>query len=355
MKNCTLRNASLAAIISTALLSGCGEQETQIEDKAPVIRPVKVFEVSKESFRTTWSYPATIEANQESNLSFETGGKITLLNVVEGQEVSKGDVIARTDDSRYKIQYRSARAQFDQASNAYNRAKKLATKNVLSKSQLEEIEFNYQSALASFDSAKKSLEDTVLVVPYSGLVSTVNFKKFDNIGSGSTLATIISKEIFTASFDISADSLSIIDSQKEIGTHVVFNNGSKEPIEATFQEVSLKPQGTSQSYEIKVSFKTPNDIIVLPGMSATVIIDTVDESKLDSISVPVSSIVSDAGKTFVWVVDPENLTLSKQNVTVTEGVGQMIEIKGDLSEGDIVVAGAAAYMADGMKVKVWDN
>ena len=51
----------------------------------------------------------TLIAKDEVDLAFETGGKVTSINVKVGDQVKAGDVLATVDDTDLKIQYAQAR------------------------------------------------------------------------------------------------------------------------------------------------------------------------------------------------------------------------------------------------------
>ncbi len=65
-------------------------------EKAEVIRPVKVAEVLPYNL-TTSTFSGIVTPDEYSNLAFRTSGPIIALDVVDGQSVKKGDVIAKID------------------------------------------------------------------------------------------------------------------------------------------------------------------------------------------------------------------------------------------------------------------
>lgn len=66
-------------------------------------------------------YSGTIEATQ-ARLSFQVPGRISTVNVEEGQSVKKGQMIAELDRSEYAARYEQARANLDRAQKAKQQA-----------------------------------------------------------------------------------------------------------------------------------------------------------------------------------------------------------------------------------------
>ncbi|MDD4357452.1 MAG: HlyD family efflux transporter periplasmic adaptor subunit [Smithellaceae bacterium] len=59
-------------------------------------------------------YSGTIEATQ-ARLSFQVPGRISMVNVQEGQAVKKGQIVAELDRAEFEARYEQARANFDRA------------------------------------------------------------------------------------------------------------------------------------------------------------------------------------------------------------------------------------------------
>ena len=107
---------SIALITAASCGGGDGEQT-----RSPAVRPVKMITLSAASDLQTSRYPAVISAGRFSELSFQVGGLIEEIAVVDAQTVNGGDLIARLDQRDFQSQVSSARAQFQSAEEAYQR------------------------------------------------------------------------------------------------------------------------------------------------------------------------------------------------------------------------------------------
>jgi multidrug efflux pump subunit AcrA (membrane-fusion protein) len=77
------------------------------------------------------------------------------------------------------------------------------------------------------------------------------------------------------------------------------------------------------------------------------LIDTVSIVK----RVPVRAVQGDSSlKPRVWVLDPQTMTVSGQEVAIGRMSGDMVEVTDGLAGGEEIVAVGAPYLAQGMKV-----
>jgi len=163
----------------------------------------------------------------EVKISPDISGEITELNVVEGDSVTKGDVLARIYADIYATQRDQAaadvsrqqamvansnanlvglKATMDQAKANYDRQKELLNQKVISQAEFEQAQSSYLSSQASYDAAKKSIESnqasvksaqaslsrankdlnrTTLVAPMSGIISSLTVKEGERVAGNS--------------------------------------------------------------------------------------------------------------------------------------------------------------------------
>ena len=101
---------------------GCGQEEVETK---PVVRPIKMLDLSAGSTGEVLEYPGQVEPLQNVEMAFEVSGKVTAFPVSEGQFVKKGEVIARLDPRDYKAQLDAAEARERQTKATLGRQQKL--------------------------------------------------------------------------------------------------------------------------------------------------------------------------------------------------------------------------------------
>ena len=187
-----LRSVALALLL-LVVLGGCGSGESSEAEQAAV-RPVKLLRVGPAEAGAVHRYPAVVEAAKTSDLAFLVGGQLQELVVTEAQQVASGALMARLDDRDYAIQAASARAEFENAEAAYERALRLLEGDAIAESAVEQRKSRFEGTRAMLDSAQKALDDTVLHAPYAGVVAKIHAQRFQNVQPNEKILTLIGAE-----------------------------------------------------------------------------------------------------------------------------------------------------------------
>lgn len=351
--------AVLSATLSCALLviAGCGG-EMEEEVREPVVRPVKLLALSAASELETMSYPAIVSAGRFGELSFQVSGLIEEVAVVDAQEVEAGDLIARLDQRDFISNVTSARSQFRSSEDDYQRYLRLAQQDAVARSALQQRESQRDVARAQLDSAEKALEDTVLRAPFNGVIAKVPVRERENIVSGQLVAALIDTEILEVTIDLPARVVTESLEVEDRGSVVMLEAAPGLRISADFKEANLLADTTSQTYGVTYTFTPPSNLVILPGMNATVELSrarTSDAVAGTRKSVPISAISSDGTSTYVWVVDQEAMTVSKREVTVANGVGEFVIVTEGLAPGDTIATAGASFLTEGMQIRPWND
>lgn len=199
-----------------------------------------------------------------------------------------------------------------------------------------------EDALAS---AHETLSDYSVRAPFDGLIAEVSIKKGDSLSSGSTVATIITKQ------SIAEITLNEVDVAKvKVGQKVNLTFDAIEDLNITGSVAEVDTLGTASSgvvsYTVQITFDTQDDR-VKPGMSATA--NIILETKQDVLLVPSSAVKSSGDTYYVEILDSPSsadtasagvlsTTLPRQQtVTIGSSNDTMTEIVDGLKEGDQII------------------
>ena len=174
----------LAAAVLAILFYRTDKEETPPDT---TVRPLKTLVVGGVTRLPVLRFPGTLDADTGVDLSFEVGGRIIDFPVVRGQQVKKGDILAKLDDSDYKNQVKDAQAQLDLAESTLSRTKKALEINAVSQEDYSKAKASRDAAKAQLAIAKKSLDDTVLRAKFTGTVSETYVDNYDTINSGTRI------------------------------------------------------------------------------------------------------------------------------------------------------------------------
>ncbi len=355
----SLRKGCLVtALLSLAMpLGGCGS-ETAEEEREPIVRPVKLLTLTEASGIETSRYPAVVSAGRFGELSFQVGGLIEELAVVDAQEVNAGDVIARLDQRDFRSNLASAESQFRSAEDEFQRAERLSLQDAIARSALQQRESQRDVARAQLDTAEKALEDTVLRAPFKGVIAQVPVRERETVVAGQLIAALMDTDVLEVTIDLPARMIARSLETGQQDAVVILEAAPDSRIPAQFKEADLLADTVSQTYGVTFTFEPPDNLVILPGMSATVEL-TGSSATAGAAgtrkSVPISAISSDGTSTYVWVVDENSMTVSRREVTVADGVGEFAVVTEGLATGDTIATAGASFLADGMQIRAWNE
>lgn len=191
---------------------------------------VSTEKATKRTIVETVNASGKVYPEVEVKLSPDISGEIVELNVVEGDSVKKGQVLARIYADIYATQrdqasavvnqqqaqvanvsasIEASRAQLEQAKKTYDMQKQLLDDKVISQSEFNTADAAYKSAQANFNAAKqtirgsqasvqsaraalskanKDISRATLVSPMEGVVSLLNVKKGERVVGSSMMA-----------------------------------------------------------------------------------------------------------------------------------------------------------------------
>ena len=352
---------SALLLISLALfLSACSKKEETVQVEE--VRPVKTIVVETPSSGGIRRFPARVDANRKADLSFRVAGKVQELLVKEGDLVTKGSVIAKLDPTDFKIELNDKKALFTRTSNDYNRGKKLIKEGHISKMDYDKLESNFLSAKAELNLAKQQLAYTELKAPYAGTIAKRYIQNFEEIQAKQNVIALNDNSMLEVKFDlpenlilrlqIDADSVEDSKIKDQIPVVAIFQSQSGKEYPLSFKEMSTKADASTQTFLATYTMPKPENIIVLPGMTATVKVDFSRVINTDEIFyLPVSAVVADVDlNATVWVVDEKTMQVAPVSVKVGTMIGNRIQIKEGIQVGQRVVIAGVPFLNKGLKV-----
>ena len=115
----SLKRAGIASlgILVAAMVSACGvgEASTPVEASEPVVAPLPVEVVSpvKAEINATYHTTTTLASDLDAPVIARVSGEVVDILVEEGDQVTKGQILARLDGERLRLEMEQARANLD--------------------------------------------------------------------------------------------------------------------------------------------------------------------------------------------------------------------------------------------------
>lgn len=339
----------------------------------------EMTEVSRGDISMYVTATGTIEPVTEVQVGTQVSGIIDKLFVDYNSEVRKGQIIAEMDKVTLESEVKSAQAAYDgnkaeykfQEKN-YNRSRGLYEKNLISDSEYEQAEYNYEMAKSAFHSSEAELARAQRNLSYATIASPIDGIVIDRaVEEGQTVAAgFETPTLFTLAADLTqmqvvadvdeADIGGVREGQRASFTVDAYPDDIFSGVVAqirlgsTNSSSSSLTSSTSESvvtYEVVILAENP-ELKLKPRLTANISIYT--EEKHDVLLVQSKAlrfkpefplvgkkdIVRDcAGQNKLWTKSGNTFTAMPVETGISDGV--YTEIKGGTEEGTEVVLGAS--------------
>lgn len=252
------------------------------------------------------------------------------------QELFKGGAISQSELD-------SAQSEKEQIEISLQEAR-ITLDKLLKGAEVNEVasaDANLKQAASEVELAKKTLQETQLVAPFSGTVIDVTQKAGSLAQPGQSIIHLVDSSEVKLKVDVPLD---VRENYKQGDTVPVAVEGkAKVTGTITFISPVLNEETGKYLVEIAVSNK---DNMLIEGMVATVEMSR----KVNGMLVPVQSVGIKETQRFVMVV--ENGVLKRRDVEVGQIIGNNVEILSGLQSGNQILISGITYYAEGEVVTV---
>ena len=275
-----------------------------------------------------------IAAEQHAQLAFSSSGKISWIDVVEGQVAKKGQALAKLDTVALNASLQRARADL-RAAEANAQEVLDDVKGNDSDETFEEknlrtaAEVARDKAYEAVIIAEQSLREATLIAPFAGLVTFVeNPFAGVNVVAGATQVVIVNPE--TIHFLVAADQTEVIEIASGEKVKIVLDANDEE-LGGEVSHISLTtiPGEVGSVYSVKLKFsgELSGEFVYRIGMTGDA--HFVLNEKKNVLYVPTDFLKSDSGGDYVLVNE------GKDKAYVEVGLEGEVrtEVVGGLSEG----------------------
>ncbi|MGE0060812.1 MAG: efflux RND transporter periplasmic adaptor subunit [Xanthobacteraceae bacterium] len=297
----------------------------------------------------------------------QVDGKLIAINFKEGQDVKKGDVLARIDPTTYQAQLDQAvakkaqdEAQLSNARRDLERYERLAATNSINQQQADtqkalvaQLGAQVQSDQAAIDNARAILGYTTIVAPIDGRTGIRAVDEGNIVRSSDTSGIVVITQIRPISvvFNIPQQNLDQVNSAFEKDALPVDTMRSDTDAIIDHGALTVVDNQVDQSTgTVRLKAELPNRNLQLwPGQFVNVrlLVDTLKQV----IVVPTGAVQRGPKGTFVYTVKDDN-TVAVRNVTVTRQDELQAVIGKGLEPGEKVVTTGFVNLTDGSKISV---
>ncbi len=336
------------------LLGVCfgGYHYYQGKQEAKKATAVETVTAERMDLKSTVSATGTIRPVDAVEVSSKITARVKSVLVKENDTVKAGQTVAILDGKDYEAKEEQARYKVNNTKSKYNRMKYLHSIGAKSDEDMEDAQYNYETAESSLSETESNLAETVITAPMDGIVVGEPLTAGSMAVQGNSNPTVIMRIADLSKKQIMAKVDETDIGQIKVGQSATFTVDSYtgktftakvSKISQTDVSNSWYTSGTSSSssssssasviyYYVTLDVDDPEGVL-LPAMTARVEINTSD--KPNALAIPISALTTKNSDTYVTVLNPDGTTEERK---VSTGIysDEYVEILDGLSEGDKV-------------------
>ncbi|OGQ84405.1 MAG: hypothetical protein A3F90_18140 [Deltaproteobacteria bacterium RIFCSPLOWO2_12_FULL_60_19] len=348
----------------------------------PVLVPGVEVQLATASFTSAAQANAVLTASgyvvarRKAAVASKGTGQLVYLGVEEGDEVKKGQVIARLEDNdvtaalnRAKEDLRVAEADLHDAKQSLERQRILKEKQFVAVADYDAAEARYQRVVASIESARASVKEaeaavgnTRIVAPFDGTVLSKNADVGEIVAplagaasSRAAVVTIADMSSLEVEADVSEANLTRVFSRQPC--EITLDAYPEQHYPGYVEKIVPTADRAKATVMVKIRFKS-YDRRVLPEMGAKIIFlpagsEESTEPAVSLLTVPASAVAARDGKAVVYQI--QHGRAAEIPVVLGRRAGHQVEIKQGLKAGDKVVASVDQKIAPGTRLTVKQN
>ena len=332
-------------VSSLAVLAGCGVGEASVAEADDTATPVPVevgYPVRGEIF-ATYDATTTIASEGDAPVLARVPGEVVEIVVEEGEWVTKGEVLARLDGDRLRLEMLSAKANLEQAEAELARNTDLVERGLISEAMFDGLQFDVDALRALYELRQLDYGYTEIRATIDGYVSNRSIKRGQMVAVNQETFRITNTNELVAYLQIPQTELA----KFEVGHDAVLSVDSMPMSEFEGEIIRLSPTIDTRNGTFRATVLIDNaDGNLAPGMFARFTIAW--ERHENAMLIPNDAIVREDEQTLVYVV--ADGTVERRIIeTGIESDGH-VEVLGGLGDDEQIVFVGHSALRDGSRV-----
>ena len=362
-----LRRGTVIALAYSLVLVGCRPSSpTDQTATAPAVLELNqadLVRATEQNLSASTRITGSLHALRQSSVHPQSAAIVQSVAVNHGDSVQKGQVLITLNDQDNRSRLAQAQANLAQAraqqilSNSIrDRNAQLYRKGFISEIELErskadaaaqQEQVNAQRAMLQI--AEKSIQDSVLRAPLSGVISARNVEVGQTVAGGQSLLSIVDPDSIELQASVNADAQAALQLGQPITFHV--QGLPEQPFTATIRRIAPLADPSNRNLTVYASVDNPNSQL----RAGLFVEGTLRYGKVErGVVLPKTSIQSkDASNPsdYVWVIAANQIQKQAISIQSIDPVSELALVQG-LPADSQVIRIALAQGAQGRAVKI---
>ena len=348
---CTFRNHStkkikpcLTALLTLSILvAGCSDQSASSRQQPA--KPVVVLKSYLTTLHDRVEALGTAQADESVNITAKVSGRLEHIHFSDGQQVSKGQVIARMDQDEERAQLAAAEAQLVEHQREIKRIETLLARKAAATRDLDERRTLAAVTASTIKEIKARIQELTLTAPFAGRLGIRRVSPGALIQPGTLITTLDAAEKIKLDFTVASTQLNgvttgvAVEATSDILPDEIFRGvitGMDSRIDPVTRSMLLRAELDNSQGKL------------IPGMLMRVVLLSRERQAL---MVPEESITQKQGKHFLTLVDADN-RVEVRAVEIGLRARGVVEVRHGVSAGEMVVVRGMGFVRTGQKVSI---
>ncbi|WP_447555844.1 efflux RND transporter periplasmic adaptor subunit [Vreelandella sp. EE22] len=301
---------------------------------------------------STWSDPlealGTLNADESVTLSATVTDTVAQINFEDGEQVERGRLLIRLEDSEEQALLRAAQALTAERGNALGRATQLQDRNLAARADVEDTQARLDQARAQAQAIEAQLTDYRLHAPFSGRVGFRNISVGTLVTPGMELVTLDKLDVMKLDFSVPEVFLGRL--SKGLSLSATTAAFPDDVFGGEIASIGTRIDPVTRSIDVRARLDNPG-LRLRPGMLMEVI---VQQRIREAVVVPEAALEPSGDRHYVMLIHDHNNThrLEQRQVMIGERRYGEVEILEGLEAGDLVVVHGLQLARDDLEVRL---
>lgn len=347
------------ALAAAVALAGCGDANGDSAGKdgkedVPAV-PVEVAATQRAEMAALYTGTAPVESDRKAFVMPKVQGEIRQVLADEGDRVRAGQVLARLDGDKLRLEVALNEATMRKLERDFERNSELQKQGLVSAISIDNLKYELEAAKASWELARLQLSYCDIRSPIDGTVT----QRLDVVKVGNTVTPVggviesADSSLFVVE-DLDTLMLRVNVPERELAKLSVgqpaelgFDAVPDRPFKGEISLISPYVNADTATFTVRIRV-TETGGLLRPGMFARVAI--IYERKPDALQIPRTALLDGDGPPKVFVV--KDGKASERAVKLGLSNGAWIEVTEGLKDGEQVVVVGQAAVKPGAAVRV---
>jgi RND family efflux transporter MFP subunit len=328
------------------------DEKIKMLDSSKNIPLITTFTAKTEVFHHVIELQGNVTTKNLLTITPEYSGILTKVYVKEGQNVNKGQLLAKIDDGGLSQQIAQVKIQTDLAKTTFERQKRLWAQKIGSEIQFLQAKSTYEAQRESLNQLNQQMSKTMVRAPFSGTIDDVITEAGNVVGAGQTpLLRIVNLDNMYVETEIPERYISAVTKGKNVTVELPVLG---QTIDTNIRQAGdvINPANRTFKAEIGIPNKAKN---IKPNLTARLKIN--DYTNKNALLISQSVISENAeGAQYVYVVEDKNSSgigvVKRVIIETGKTQGDNIEVLTGIENGTEIVKEGARSVRNGQSVEV---